>query len=336
MVAGAGQQITLKQLANFATAKPTHHIANLGAVALHAVLRSRLAALQPLAALVDQQRGSPTSKNRFGHCSHKLTLLQGAPDHVSWQQTFGETERCLRHNAAELVHDLITVAPQRDCENYQLQRSLVHAAVGTHLCVRDIIEQQGRVSRAAASGADSVDSVVMQHAHVQPLLDAVVSAVRETHPNVAIEMRGDTKATATCVPWQLQVAFMELLSNAVEASRQMEHHSPIRVTVSSRRGQIGIQVSDGAGGLEPGEVLPHALLLGYSTRSREVEVDFPSLMGLLEAGPVRTWPAGLGMGLPVARLHARYMGGDVVLGSVFGMGTDALMTFCSQGSRGGG
>ena len=43
--------------------------------------------------------------------------------------------------------------------------------------------------------------------------------------------------------------------------------------------------------------------------------------------------AGFGFGLPVSRLYARYLGGDLQLSSMEGYGTDALVHLCAVASE---
>ena len=81
---------------------------------------------------------------------------------------------------------------------------------------------------------------------------------------------------------------------------------------------MSIKVSDEGGGIPRSEVQTAWSYYTSGTQSRapRTSTDLCDLAGPRES---------LGIGLPLARLHARYYGGDVVLKSMEGFGTDVYV-----------
>jgi len=131
----------------------------------------------------------------------------------------------------------------------------------------------------------------------------------------------------TYVPDHLHFACFVLLSNACRAVAQ--HHEggpeqgplpPVYAIFAYGEEQVTVKVSDHGGGIPRREIhlawsYFESPLGGFSMR----QPSSPILMG--------------GAGLPLARLHARYYGGDLVLKSMEGLGTDAYLTLNRLGEN---
>ena len=92
---------------------------------------------------------------------------------------------------------------------------------------------------------------------------------------------------------------------------------PMRVVVAAGDGEVTIKVADEGGGL------PRSRLRGvWSYRGRWAggHAD-PALQGKADLH---------GLGLPIARLYAKYFGGSLHLTPVEGYGTDCYATFTSR------
>lgn len=120
------------------------------------------------------------------------------------------------------------------------------------------------------------------------------------------------------VPSHLYHMLFELFKNAMRAV--MEHHGencdnipPIEVTIVNGREDISVKLSDRGGGITRSHV-DHLFKYMYSTAPK----PSPSQMHTVPL-------AGYGYGLPISRLYARYFQGDLVLYSLEGYGTDALV-----------
>ncbi|CAG0919485.1 unnamed protein product [Notodromas monacha] len=120
------------------------------------------------------------------------------------------------------------------------------------------------------------------------------------------------------VPSHLYHIFFELFKNALRAV--VEHHGsgaseypPIDVRISLGKEDLCIKMSDLGGGI-PRSALDLLFAYTYSTAPQ------PSPSGSGSA-PL----AGYGYGLPLSRLYARYFRGDLLVTSMDGYGTDALV-----------
>lgn len=120
------------------------------------------------------------------------------------------------------------------------------------------------------------------------------------------------------VPSHLYHILFELFKNAMRAV--VEHHGaaardypPIEVLVVRGTEDVTIKISDRGGGVMRSEIgnLFHYM---YSTAPQ------PSVSGS-DSAPL----AGYGYGLPLSRLYARYLLGDLTLTSCEGYGTDAYV-----------
>lgn len=130
------------------------------------------------------------------------------------------------------------------------------------------------------------------------------------------------RCTFTFIPTYLRYIMLEIFKNCFHATIQccpteeiLQRH-PINVIVAMDEGHCAIRVSDRAGGI------PHAAtdkiwsyLYGAAARSEKDAL----------CGPEATPLSGFGVGLPLSRLHARYLGGKLRVQSFPGYGTDAYL-----------
>eukprot|EP00927_Polykrikos_kofoidii_P067924 TRINITY_DN63348_c0_g1_i1.p1 TRINITY_DN63348_c0_g1~~TRINITY_DN63348_c0_g1_i1.p1 ORF type:complete len:421 (-),score=80.12 TRINITY_DN63348_c0_g1_i1:82-1344(-) len=122
------------------------------------------------------------------------------------------------------------------------------------------------------------------------------------------------------VPQYLFYIMLELLKNSARATVENCHEKdqlrerPIVITVVADASQVVIRVDDMAGGI-PFSVADRVWSYMYTTAGKG-ESAFPQ-----EGTPL----AGYGVGLPLSRLYARYLGGSLKLMSLPGIGTSAYL-----------
>lgn len=126
------------------------------------------------------------------------------------------------------------------------------------------------------------------------------------------------------VPSHLNHMMFELLKNSLRAvveryGVENEDHFPaIKVIVVEGKEDITIKISDEGGGI-PRSEMPLVWTYMYTTaQSEDLDPDF-------QASDFKAPMAGFGYGLPLARLYARYFGGDLKLISMEGYGTDVYL-----------
>jgi len=128
----------------------------------------------------------------------------------------------------------------------------------------------------------------------------------------------DSPCLFSYIPAYLRYIVLELMKNSFKAtverstSKEEIRARPVRILVCHDEEKIAIMISDRAGGI-PFENVPRiwSYLYGACARSSEGVRHGASPLG------------GFGVGLPLSRLYARYLGGALHLTSYPGFGTQA-------------
>ncbi|CEP13135.1 hypothetical protein [Parasitella parasitica] len=155
-------------------------------------------------------------------------------------------------------------------------------------------------------------------------------------PDAIIDGHTDTKFTY--VPVHLEYILTELLKNSYRAT--VEHHKkmgrttslpPIQITISQGQEDISIRIRDQGNGISD-EDLHKVFEYSYTTVSKakeDAENDpsniFRNITEMAMQSGVGGPLAGLGFGLPLARMYARYFGGSLTLVSMWGFGCDVFL-----------
>ncbi|KAL7476222.1 hypothetical protein ACHAW6_002098 [Cyclotella cf. meneghiniana] len=157
----------------------------------------------------------------------------------------------------------------------------------------------------------------------------------------------NAKMSFTYVPHHLRYMLAELLKNSCRATVRSylsggnshkedhtKHHNdpdggihdsptlpPIKVVVTKGSEDVTIKIADQGGGM-PRSVSKHIWSFSHSTLSKEVrsrEEKYEFGKDDFTGGHIR------GFGLPLARIYARYFGGEVTIKSMEGYGVDAYL-----------
>lgn len=165
------------------------------------------------------------------------------------------------------------------------------------------------------------------------VVENLAQATMRAPPRVEVSYHGtDNSRSLPLIPTYLFYIIQELLKNSVravgerhEASKQKgkapEPH-PVIIRVSSDNDQVALQIFDQGGGI-PFERQPHVWSYMYSTAkgSRVCQETGRLLEETAEPSPL----AGFGVGLPLSRLYAEYIGGSLHLMSMPNFGTYAYL-----------
>jgi len=120
------------------------------------------------------------------------------------------------------------------------------------------------------------------------------------------------------VPAHLYHILFELFKNALRATVEAHEDKdlpPVKVLVVKSRNDVSIKISDRGGGIPRYETKELFNYLYSTAPTPDVTT------GGAGSAPM----AGLGYGLPLSRLYARYFHGDIILSSFDGFGTDATL-----------
>lgn len=155
-------------------------------------------------------------------------------------------------------------------------------------------------------------------------------------PEAQISFHGlDSARTIPLVPSYLMYILLELLKNSFRAvcdlnkktGGDMRH--PILIRVCSDEAQVAIDIFDRGGGI-PFEHQTHIWNFMYSTKKGSEPIDtLTETSENTTASPL----AGFGVGLPLARLYAEYIGGSLHLMSMPNFGTHAFLHLQRCSSR---
>jgi len=145
----------------------------------------------------------------------------------------------------------------------------------------------------------------------------------ETGASGEVASGGSGRVRFPYVPQYLFYVVVELLKNSARATVEISggdqaeiRKRPIIITVGADPSQVAIRVHDSAGGI-PFSVADRVWSYMYSTASQK--------KGATEFSQQGTPLAGFGVGLPLSRLYARYLGGRLELLSLPGIGTRAYL-----------
>ncbi|MEW5977838.1 MAG: PDK/BCKDK family protein kinase [Acidobacteriota bacterium] len=140
----------------------------------------------------------------------------------------------------------------------------------------------------------------------------------------SVRVMGNVALTFTYIPSHLHHMLFELLKNSMRAVVELNGaDSPslpeIRVAIARGQEDVTIKISDEGGGIPRSGVARIWTYLYTTARPTTIELNSPYQSDF--HAPM----AGLGYGLPISRLYARYFGGDLQVISMEGFGTDAYL-----------
>ncbi|KAJ2513410.1 hypothetical protein GGI11_004411, partial [Coemansia sp. RSA 2049] len=170
----------------------------------------------------------------------------------------------------------------------------------------------------------------------------LVQGMCEMHYGTAPDyyVDGDIGETISYIPSHFEYITCELLKNAFRATVDFSNktnrssHPPIQITITKGDGYVGVRIRDQGGGISKnnmrnvfeyswssmqadGSDEPNAAATSMSGMSMQSNIALQQGIG----GPI----AGLGFGLPMARLYASYFGGSLDIVPMEGYGCDVFL-----------
>lgn len=147
-------------------------------------------------------------------------------------------------------------------------------------------------------------------------------------PQISITTGKDL--TFPCIPTLLEYVITELLKNAFRAQCEVMADRPVTIDIIKSETQTGepqldIRIRDFGGGIPP------------ESQSRVWDFAYTTFVARDDSNLVPGEPtnaiAGLGFGLPLCRAYLEVCGGQLVLQSLYGWGTDAYITLRGPSMR---
>ncbi|KAI7868163.1 mitochondrial branched-chain alpha-ketoacid dehydrogenase kinase-domain-containing protein, partial [Spinellus fusiger] len=233
-----------------------------------------------------------------------------------------------------------------ECKQYMNSQDMasflddtIHARIGIRLIAEQylsLLHQHTHTETPSDGYIGIIDTELRPLKVIQQCVDFVSELCEINYnqtPDIIID--GQTDTSFTYVPVHLEYILTELLKNAhratIEYSRKIKRTTipPIQITLSQGKEDIGIRIRDQGGGVDEKD-LDKVFEYSYTTVSNQEDNGDPSdvfrqitemAMQSGVGGPL----AGLGFGLPLARMYARYFGGSLTLVSMSGYGCDVFL-----------
>lgn len=219
---------------------------------------------------------------------------------------------------------------QQRLDEFYMSRIGVRMLIGQYLALREQREfgDGDDDSMIGMISADASPNEIALHA----IEDAAYMCRRQHGDAPEVTIHGRTDLTFPYVPSHLQYIILELLKNSMRATvdtHGIDDMPPIRIIIADAddNEDVVIKISDEGGGIKRSDIHKIWSYL-FTTADPEIleSVLTESLDGAGAADHSTTSPlAGLGYGIPISRNYARYFGGDLVIMSMEGYGTDSFI-----------
>ncbi|KNC96520.1 uncharacterized protein SPPG_08108 [Spizellomyces punctatus DAOM BR117] len=293
----------------------------------------RVKALQNLPFIVGV---NPWIKSVYKCITIPLEKLLSLPEPVDQetQQIFTEELRKLVQAHQEVIPKL--AKGFKECIKYMTRDSatnfldnMIHARIGIrviaehHLSLYTPAANYIGVVNTRLSPASLVTSVAK---YAQELCEFNYGSSPE------FNIIGHTDTLMAYIGVHLEYIFMELIKNAFRATVEYSQrtgradHPPVEIAICKGPEDVIIRIRDQGGGISSKD-LPHIWEYSYTTVPKYDEGDgIFSTQARMEmqsgvGGPI----AGLGFGLPMSRIYAKYFGGSLEIRSINGHGCDVFL-----------
>lgn len=151
-----------------------------------------------------------------------------------------------------------------------------------------------------------------------------------------VYVKGHVAATFPYIPQPLDYILNELLKNAMRSTVESHPHTaaellpPVTVTIANNENDFILRISDFGGGIQHG-LLKKIWNYGFTTNESDHstntfnESDSHSLFEELTENRTSGKFHGYGFGLPACKAFVEYLGGEIRLETMQGMGTDVYL-----------
>lgn len=236
---------------------------------------------------------------------------------------------------ALLKHDMVAFALHEEIqsilETFYVSRIGIRTLIGQYLALKN------------PSADENVIGLVSQRASPFEIAQEAISDAsymcRRVHGDAPeVTIHGRTDLHFAYIPEHIKYMLVELLKNSMRATAEfhgVDHMPPIRIIIADgeQNEDVVIKVSDEGGGI-PRSIMPRIWSYLFTTADPKILDDFinspnDDSQDFSTASPL----AGLGYGLPIARNYARYFGGDLVVMSMEGYGTDNFIYLSRLGNN---
>lgn len=225
----------------------------------------------------------------------------------------GIQEYLRRHPPSGLDEDAV----RQFLDGFYMSRIGIRVLLGHHTALHEKLPGWSGIICARTCPRDVVERAVAEAG------DICRRTYGEPPP---VQIAGKTNLHFKYIPSHLFHMVFELVKNSFRAV--LEYHGeqdgalpPVKIVIAGGYEDISIKICDQGGGI-PRSCIDKIWNYTYTTAKTDAQA-------YLSDAPVM---AGLGHGLPLCRLYARYFGGDLQVISLEGYGTDAYLHLSRLGN----
>lgn len=217
---------------------------------------------------------------------------------------------------------------QQRLDDFYMSRIGVRMLIGQYLALRgqrDEAHDDGMIGLISEKASP-------REIALQAIEDSAYMCSRQHGDAPEVTIHGGTSLTFPYVPSHIQYIILELLKNSMRATvdtHGVDDMPPVRIIIADAddNEDVVIKISDEGGGIKRSDMHKIWSYL-YTTADPEI-LETVLAENAASAGAAdhsTTSPlAGLGYGIPISRNYARYFGGDLVIMSMEGYGTDSFI-----------
>ncbi|CAG8715595.1 21854_t:CDS:2, partial [Racocetra persica] len=302
-------------------------------------LAHRVKALQKLPFIVGT---NPYIKKIYQLYFDSFELICNFPE-ITDEKTDDKFAEMLAQIVASHSENIPTLAKGfQECKRYMSAQDIkdfLDDMISARIGIRLIAEQHIALHNA---NHPNVIGIIDTRTSPAKLIQSCANWVRElceghygSSPDIIIDGQTDTRFAY--VPVHLEYIISEVLKNSyratVEYSSKIDRnrHPPIVATISKGENNVGIRIRDQGGGVAP-DHLPSIFDYSFTTVPHDEDSNTAEVDNILSnvsrramqaglGGPI----AGLGYGLPLARIYSTFFGGSLNLVSLHTYGCDLFL-----------
>jgi pyruvate dehydrogenase kinase 2/3/4 len=275
----------------------------------------------------DDIRSHPLPKDVDSESSFTRLLAsiyeRHSPTVVTMARGLVELRRAMKMGPRDPLPEGLATPLQQWLDIFFLARLGVRTLIAQHIAMHEPREGYVGIINPHCSPYDIITSAAE---------DAREVCLRNYPDLPEVKVTGDTGLTFPYVPLMLRHVVFELLKNSMRAT--VERHGqggmaelpPVEVVIASsdESEDVAIKIADRGGGISR-KGMKRIFTYLYTTAQAPVDLEEDRTGPASPDFSTRAPMAGLGFGIPLSRVYARYFGGDLHILSMQGYGTDAYI-----------